>query len=158
VTYDPTNAGLPRDKGINPDGAIISLKIGAVKIYKGCLVEIDATGWATTVMAASVPFAGVAAETVDNSAGAAGAKDIRVYTEGVHNFNIVSGDSITQAHVGKEVYWNDNSTGGVPTSVTLSSSTSAVGPKVGRITKVISATEVEVRINGYAFNQDGQAS
>jgi hypothetical protein len=48
-------------------------------------------------------FAGVAYETVDNSAGSAGDKSIRVETDGVFSF-LTSGAA--QANVGSEIYWD----------------------------------------------------
>ena len=154
MTYDPLSGSIPRDKGISPSD-IISYKIGAVKIYKGSLMVTDASGWATTVVAASRPFIGVAFETIDNSAGSAGAKDIRAMTTGIHNFYILSGETFVQADVGSEVYWHDGSTG---SAVTVSKSDQGLGAKVGRITKYISATECEIDISGYANTVVGQGS
>lgn len=147
------NLTAPRDKGVS-DGKIISIPMADnIKIYKGSLVCIDATGYAEWTLVASRGFAGVALETVDNTGGLNGAKSIRVTTVGVHNFAVPTGASMTQAHLGAEVYWDDATT---PATVVLSDP--GLGPKVGRITKVISATEAEVLITGYAFNVDAQAS
>lgn len=154
MTYDPLGGSVPRDKGISPSD-IISYKLGAVKVYKGSMLVTDASGWATAVVAASRPFIGVALETVDNSAGAAGALDMKVMTTGVHNFYILSGETFVQGDVGSEVYWHDGSAG---SSVTVSKSAQGLGAKVGRITKYISATECEVDISGYANTVTGQAS
>ncbi|HOP81046.1 MAG TPA: hypothetical protein PLZ21_10825, partial [Armatimonadota bacterium] len=65
------------------DGKLISLKMSNVKIPKGALVSINAAGYATNSSdTAGETFAGVAYETVDNSAGSAGDKEIRVETTG----------------------------------------------------------------------------
>ena len=134
-------------------GKLLSLKMAAVKIVKGTLVCSDASaGYATHTPTASRPFLGVACETIDNSAGPAGDKSLRVETSGVYSF-ISSGAD--QTWVGKEVYWDNSSTG---TNANVVISDPGTGPKVGRVAEVVSATEVRVRIDGYAFNVDAQAS
>ena len=61
------------------DGEVICYPIAAVKIPKGALVNINSSGFATnSTDAAGETFAGVAYETVDNSAGSAGDVGIRV--------------------------------------------------------------------------------
>ena len=54
----------------------------AVVIYKGALVGIDATSKMAKPFQVGDYFVGIAAETVDNSAGAASAKSVPVETEG----------------------------------------------------------------------------
>ena len=82
--------------------------MAAVKIYKGSLVAINAAGYAAPA-ADTVNFrvVGVADEQVDNSAGAAGDKKIRV----LHGraFRFVA-SSITQAMVGQTMYVVDDQT------------------------------------------------
>ncbi len=135
------------------DGLLVSLKMDAVKIVKGTLVCADASaGYATHTPTASRPFFGVAYETVDNSAGSAGDKSIRVETTGVHSFIAASAD---QTWVGKEVWLSSGSSGNNATVVV---SDPGVGPKVGRVVEFVSATEVRVLITGYAFNVDAEAS
>ena len=69
------------------DGEVISYPMAAVKIPKGALVNINANGYATNATDASgETFAGVAYETVDNSAGNAGDLAIRVQTTGTFVF------------------------------------------------------------------------
>lgn len=132
---------------------IVSLKMDAVKIYKGGLVCADASaGYATHTPTASRPFFGVAEETVDNSTGSAGDKSIRVRTTGIHSFVAASA---TQALVGTTVYWSSGSSGNNGTVVT---SDPGIGCIVGRVVEVVSATEVRVLIDNYAFNVDMQAS
>ena len=134
-------------------GKLLSLKIAAVKIVKGTLVCSDASaGYATHTPTASRPFLGVAYETIDNSGGSAGDKSLRVETSGVHSFICSSSD---QTWVGKEVYWDNGSSGN---NATVAISDPGTGPKIGRVAEVVSATEVRVRIDGYAFNVDAQAS
>lgn len=135
------------------DGTLISLKMDAVKIVKGTLVCADASaGYATHTPTASRPFFGVAYETVDNSGGSAGDKSIRVETTGIHSFIAASAN---QTWVGKEAYLSSGSSGN---NATVVISDPGIGPKVGRVAEVVSATEVRVLITGYAFNVDAEAS
>lgn len=144
--------GYARDTKLQ-EGEVISLKMDAVKIYKGGLVCADASaGYATHTPTASRPFFGVAEETIDNSGGSAGDKRIRVRTSGVHSFIAASAD---QTWVGKEVWLSSGSSGNNATVVV---SDPGVGPKVGRVVEVVSATEVRVMITGYAFNVDAEGS
>ncbi len=77
------------------------------KIPKGVQVQLS-SGYATGMTkAASLVFVGIAAETVDNSDGAAGAKSIRVWRKGLHEL-AMSGAAITS--VGSAVYAADNCT------------------------------------------------
>jgi len=72
------------------DGKVCAFEVGATTIYKGDIVRIDITtgyvysttdpAYATT--GASM-FAGVALETVNNSSGSAGDKNVRCLTEGI---------------------------------------------------------------------------
>lgn len=135
------------------DGALIALKMDAVKIAKGTLVVADASGgYATHTPTASRPFFGVAYETIDNSGGSAGDKSIRVETTGAFCFIAASAG---QAWIGKEAYLSSGSSGNNATVVVTDP---GIGPKVGRVVEVISATEVRVRIDGYACVVDAEAS
>lgn len=85
---------------------LVSYPIGAVKIWKGSLVCIGTDGYAVVgADTAGYRFVGVAYETVDNSAGSAGALEIRVFNTGVHK---IPGASITQAMVGRKMYVSDS--------------------------------------------------
>lgn len=107
----------------------------AATIFKGSSVMVSAAGYATSLTpTASTQFVGVALEKIDNSAGAAGAKYIRVYRDGSHSVVAVGQ---TQANVGDTVYWTDNETVGA------SASTRQLA---GVITEFISATEVMVDV------------
>lgn len=144
--------GYARDAKRQP-GDLVSLKMSNVAIKKGTLVVVDASsGYATHTPTASRPFFGVAAETVDNSSGSAGDKRINVYTSGVFSF-IAS--SAGQSWVGKEVWLSSGSSGN---NATVVISDPGVGPKVGRVVEVVSSSEVRVRIDGYAFTVDAEAS
>lgn len=111
------------------EGEIIALTVkAATTIYKGSLVNVDATGYAVPAAdAASVVFMGVAMES-----GTAG-QTIRVYRRGVFQFVIPA--TATIADVGQRVYVADSAT------VTK---TVGNGVYVGRIIKVVSSTSVWV--------------
>ncbi len=78
------------------------------KIYAGSMVCVDADGYAAPAADTSgYLFLGVALEQVDNSAGADGAKNVRVRRTGVFEFDAAS---ITQAMVGDPMYAVDDQT------------------------------------------------
>jgi len=84
-----------------------SMLMGTDIIYKGGFVTLTAAGLVVAGQAtAGYKFAGVAAEKVDDSAGA-GTKWCKVYTEGL--FLLVA-TSITQAMVGEMMYLIDDQT------------------------------------------------
>jgi len=89
------------------EGGIKNYPIGTDIIYKGGFVGVNAAGYlmAMPVVASAIgyKFVGVAAEDVDNSAGAT--KYCNVYTEGLFLF---TASSITQIDVGKMMYMVDD--------------------------------------------------
>jgi hypothetical protein len=87
-------------------GLVVSYKISNVKIYKGSLVAVNASGFAVPIShtSAGLKPVGVANETVDNSAGAAGAKSLNVTKAGAFVYKAASGFVPTQADLGKELY------------------------------------------------------
>ena len=110
-------------------------------IFKGALVKHNAAGYlAPCVAEVGGQFAGVAYEKVDNSAGAAGAVECRAIKSGA--FELLAA-GMAQADVGSIVYATDDQ---------LVSTTDAGNEQaVGKITKVLSATKILVRIDGYAY-------
>lgn len=112
------------------DGEVISYKMAAVKIPKGALVSINADGFATNSTDAVEAFAGVAYETVDNSAGSAGDLSIRVCTTG------------TQTDVGVAFHVVDNQT--------VTDAATSNNLVAGVAVESISATAVRIRIDRYA--------
>lgn len=113
-------------------------KVGAVKLVAGAAVMTNASGFLVNAAdTASCLFQGILDKTVDNSAGAAGAKVGRVITDGAHDF-VFSGTA-TQAMVGVKVYAVDNQTVAVAATTTND-------VLVGVITEFISATKVRVRL------------
>jgi len=98
----------PFDIGIK-DGYEARLKMAAEKIYQGSVVGvIIGTGYATkSLTTAAWRFMGVAEETVDNSAGSAGDKRIRIRRKGLCSFD---SSGLTVASVGAQVYFSDDHT------------------------------------------------
>lgn len=121
------------------DGVMLNLPMSAVKLWKGSIVANNTTGYAAKAVDTSgFTLGGVAFETVDNSAGAAGDKYIRVWRKGVFELNF-SGTA-TQADVGKAVYMSDDNT------VALAATTTN-DVLVGRIVEFVSATKVRVELS-----------
>ncbi len=124
------------------DGEVVSYPMAAVKIPKGALVNINAAGYATNATdTASETFAGVAYETVDNSAGSAGALSIRVQTTGTFVF-ADGGANGAQTDTGIAFKVVDNQT------VTDAATTNNI--TAGIAVESISTTSVRIRINRYA--------
>lgn len=121
------------------DGQLIAYPMAAVKIYKGALVIVtSATGFVSTGSdAAGVGFVGVAYETVDNTAGAAGGANIRLQKTGEYIYTAVGA---AQTDVGKTAYLVSDGT--VQTAATTNSIA------VGKVVGYISATQLVVRIDG----------
>ena len=124
------------------DGELIAYKMAAVKIPKGALVNINTSGYATNASdTASETFAGVAYETVDNSAGSAGDKVIRVEARGTFEFADGGGNG-AQTDVGVEFKIVDNQT------VTDASTTNNI--KAGICVESVDANTTRIRIDRYA--------
>lgn len=108
----------------------------ATTIYKGGLVAVDATGYAVPAAdAAGAVVVGVATETVVN-AGASGAKLVEVLYD--CPFRLVA-SSIAITRVGLNAFVVDDQT------VDETTTNSII---VGKVQRVISATEVIVHVNG----------
>lgn len=119
-------------------GHIRPYKLGAVKVFAGALVSVvTATGYAQrSGDTTGHKFVGVADKTVDNSAGAAGAKKVRVWATGVIDLACSGAD---QTWVGAKVYAVDDQT------VALAATTTN-DVLVGIVTEVVSATKVFVAL------------
>ena len=74
-------------------GLVISYKASNVKILKGALVGVNASGFLVPMAhgTASLKFVGVANETVDNSGGSAGDKSVNVTKSGSFVMKAASG-------------------------------------------------------------------
>jgi len=83
------------------DQELRSFAVGAAKrVFRGGFVGLAATGYAQPLVAGD-SFAGLAYEEADNSAGAAGAKSVRVYTQGDFHLTLAGA---TIAHIGRPVF------------------------------------------------------
>lgn len=83
------------------DQELRSYPVGAAKrVYSGGWVGLAATGYAQALVAGDA-VAGLAYEECDNSAGAAGAKSVRVYTQG--DFGVTLAGA-TVASIGRPVF------------------------------------------------------
>lgn len=119
-------------------GKVLSFPMAAVNIYEGALVNINSSGYATNASDTSgETCVGVADETVDNSGGSAGDKEIQVRTDGVHQFEM--GSTANQATVNDLVYVSDNQT--VDTAANLTNDV-----LVGRVVRFVDASTVRVDI------------
>lgn len=133
-----SNLTADRD-ALRQDGHIISMPLAAVKVFKGSLLANNTSGYVTKAAdTASFTLAGIAYEQVDNSAGAAGDKNVRVERRGVFELNF-SGTA-TQATVGLPVYMVDDNT------VALAATTTN-DVMVGRVVSFVSATKVRVELS-----------
>jgi len=91
------------------DGVLLAHGVKAAhNIYRGILVNIDATTRLaeSATNAASKSFGGVSYERCDNSAGAAGAKKVRLYRKGIHTFGYTG----TAPGENVQLYVSDNQT------------------------------------------------
>ena len=120
---------------LEKDGVVRALPVAVDVIYRGALCTVNAAGFvAPAGLAAGETFVGVAEETVDNSAGAAGDLKVRLKTEGRY---LLTGAGFAQADIGATVYAEDDQT------VTKTAGTSA---PVGQIDEFVSATQVWVKL------------
>lgn len=119
-------------------GVQFPLKMAAVKIFEGALVEVTSAGYADNAGDdAGAVFAGVAQDTVDNSAGSAGDLDIVVRQGGI--VKLAAAFSAAAANVGDEVTLSDNQT------VDLAANTTN-DVTCGRIVEVVSSSVVRVAL------------
>lgn len=82
-----------------------------VKCYAGGLAVADANGYAAPgTTATTLTYLGRFAETVDNTAGANGAKTVRIDRKEAYKFANAAGDLVTQAELGKTCYVVDDQT------------------------------------------------
>lgn len=130
------------------DGQMISTPmIAAEIIYKGVPTFAKAAGDAfsndgtTNTLAVGDVFIGISVEGVDNSTGAAQAKEVRTYLEGC--FLLTFSDTLTKANQGDDVYVNNASDDNV---VTITSDTGQPQVTIGKIAQFVSANSAYVKI------------
>jgi len=100
---------------LGPEGETWHVPVAATIIYKGTMVAINAAGYAVAagLAAANGKVIGVADHDVDNSAGAAGDKKLRIQTRKTFVFNNGAGaDEITLATlaIGANCFCADDNT------------------------------------------------
>lgn len=120
---------------VRQNGELVSVKLANVKVFKGSNLNFNAAGFAKKASdTAAETFAGVAVETVDNSAGVAGAVEVRVWRRGVSSMACTGA---AQAWVGQKVYAVDD-------NVVALAATTTNDVLVGTVVSFVSATEVRV--------------
>ncbi len=129
-------------------GLVVSYKMSNVKLYKGALVGLNASGYLVSMAhgTANLKFVGVANETVDNSAGAAGARSLTVTKTGSFVYKPLA--AMTVANLGQEVYANtDNEIQVVTTGLT---NQYKIGTIVALENTSAGQSGVRVRIDNYS--------
>jgi len=133
-------ANLTQDRADGrQEGVLIDVPFGSNTIYAGAIVSVDSAGAARTGTSGDIPL-GVAMESTAEIA-LAGRDKIRVWVEGVFDFNIAS---VAATDLGKAV-----KIGGDDTSVALHvAGTDAENLKLGKIveTTVTGSTGAKVRV------------
>jgi hypothetical protein len=132
-------------------GLVVSYKLSAANIYKGALVGVNGSGYLAKMDhgTANLKFVGVANETVDNSAGAAGDKSLNVTKSGSFVLKAVSGYTPAIGDLGKEVY--ANSDWEVQISATGLTNTYKVGTIVAIESTSTGVSGVRVRVDNYSL-------
>jgi len=113
--------------------------IAADIIYEGAAVGDNGSGLARPLVATD-PFLGFAERTVDNSAGAASAKNVRVRTRGQVQISVVGASSA--ADVSETVYASDDDT------FTLTSTSNTA---IGKVSRWVSGTTCIVAFEALPF-------
>lgn len=139
--YDPQT----RD-GIYVDYPVIAAEI----IYKGTPIfkraasgHVFSNDGTTNSLAVGDQFVGIADETVDNSAGAAADKNVRVRTSGL--FNLPLSGTVTQAKSGDPVFVNETSD---DSTATLTSDLSVLEVCIGELVQYVDSDNGLVCIDG----------
>jgi len=131
-------------------GLVVNYQLSNVEAFKGALLAIDASGYIIPIAhgTANLKFAGVAGESVDNSAGSAGDENINVLKSGSFVFKAASGYTPAIADLGKEVYANTD------WEVQIATAGLTNQYKVGTITAIETTSTgvsgVRVRIDNYS--------
>jgi hypothetical protein len=115
-------------------------------IYQGAAVGENASGYARPLVAAD-PFLGFADHKVDNSAGAAGAANVRVLTRGVVRLAVTGATAIT-ANDRPPVYASDDNT------FTLTATSNSL---IGYVRRWLASTDCLVEFDALAVKAALQA-
>ena len=132
-------------------GIVVSYRMSNVAIYKGALVGVNASGYLVPMAhgTANLKFVGIANESVDNSAGSAGAKSMNVTKAGSFVFAPQSGFSPAITDLGKELFAvTDNN---LQSSTTGLTSQYKVGTMVALETTSLGVGGVRIRIDNYTL-------
>lgn len=126
---------VKKDVRVQPGKIFPYPVLASTKILEGALVSLVG-GYATNgADTASHTFVGVADETIDNSAGASGAVNVKVRTEGV--IDVAAGFTAAQTDLGAQAYISDNQT-------VVKTSTNSI--KCGKIVAFVTTGKVRVRL------------
>ncbi|MBL8039999.1 MAG: hypothetical protein JNM04_01505 [Chthonomonas sp.] len=130
-------------------GLVVAYKVSNLKIFKGAMVGLNASGHLVAMShgTANLKWMGVANETIDNSAGAAGAMQLSITKSGSFVYKAASGFSPVQADIGKEVYANTDNEVQIATAGLTNQY--KVGTIVAIETTSAGSTGVRVRIDNY---------
>lgn len=131
-------------------GLVVSYKLSNVKVYKGAMVGVNASGYLIPMAhgTANLKFVGIANETIDNSAGAAGDKSVNVTKSGSFVLKAVSGYTPVVGDLGKEVYANSDFEVQIATAGLTNQY--KVGTIVGVETTSTGAAGARVRVDNYS--------
>jgi hypothetical protein len=131
-------------------GLIVNYEVSNVEIFKGALLGINGSGYLIPLDhgTASLKFAGVAAESIDNSDGSAGDENVNVLKSGSFVFKAASGFTPAITDLGKEVYANSDwevqvATAGLTNTYKVGTITALETTSTGQI-------GVRVRIDNYS--------
>lgn len=132
-------------------GLVVSYKLAATALFKGGLVGLNSSGYLIPMAhgTASLKFAGVSNESIDNTGGSAGDRSALITKAGAFVFKAASGFSPAVSDLGKEVYANSD----WEVQISASGLTNAykVGTIVGIETTSTGTTGVRVRIDNYTL-------
>jgi hypothetical protein len=87
-------------------GVVVSYKVSNVKVFKGAMVGVNASGHVVPMnhAAPGLRFVGIASESVDNSGGVAGERSVNVTKTGSFVMKAAGSFAPGLADLGKELY------------------------------------------------------
>ena len=132
-------------------GLVVAYKMSNVKIWKGALVGVNASGFLVPMAhgTANLKFVGVASESVDNLSGSAGGVSLNVTKSGSFVFAPQSGFTPAVTDLGKEAFaYTDND---IQVSTTGLTSQYKVGTIVAMENSSVGVAGIRVRIDNYTL-------